>query len=94
MTLLLLGSTFLAACQLCSMLLVSRHKPSGWLFAIAVQAAWIPYDIVTRQFGFLAISAVSVPVYLHGWRNFRRAGRDRDACAAPRGEAPEDRRRL
>ena len=69
--LLLAGSTALALVTLTSMWLISRKLAAGWLVAIAAQFAWVPYDIGTRQYGFLLITAVSVPVYVRGWRNFR-----------------------
>ena len=67
-----IGSTFLAVTGLVSMWLISRGKPLGWLVSIAVQFAWVPYDITTAQYGFLLITAVSVPVSAQGWRAFRR----------------------
>ena len=56
------------------MWLLSRKHPAGWLVAIAAQALWIPYDLATRQPGFLLITAASVPVYIKGWRDWRREG--------------------
>lgn len=69
------GSAVLAVLNLTVMALVARHRPEGWLIGIAAQVLWIPYDAVTRQWGFIAISAVAIPVYVHGWRRFR-AGRE------------------
>ena len=71
---LLAGSTFLAALTLLSMWLIGRKHPAGWLVAIAGQVLWVPYDLATHQLGFLLITAASVPVYVRGWRNFRREG--------------------
>lgn len=65
------GSAVLAVTSLASMWLISRRKASGWVAAIAAQALWIPYDLATRQPGFLAITAASIPVYVRGWRKFR-----------------------
>jgi hypothetical protein len=65
------GSAVLAVTSLASMWLISRHRASGWAAAIAAQALWVPYDCVTRQWGFIAITAASVPVYVNGWRRFR-----------------------
>jgi hypothetical protein len=68
------------------MWLIARKRPSGWLLAIASQFLWIPYDIWTAQFGFLAITAVSVPVYVQGYRRFRTHGtaRHREDDGRPR----------
>jgi hypothetical protein len=65
------GSVVLAVTSLVSMWLISRHRASGWVVAIAAQALWVPYDITTGQPGFLAITAASVPVYIRGWQRFR-----------------------
>lgn len=65
------GSTVLALLALASMWLISRKRAAGWLLAIAAQALWVPYDVVTRQLGFILITIASVPVYVRGWRNFR-----------------------
>jgi hypothetical protein len=66
------GSAVMAAVTLLSMGLLARKAAAGWAVAIGAQVLWVPYDVVTRQFGFLAVTAASVPVYVRGWRNFRR----------------------
>lgn len=66
------GSAVLAVITLVSMALLAEKTPAGWLVAIGAQVLWVPYDVVTRQYGFLLITAVSVPVYVRGWRSFRR----------------------
>lgn len=53
--------------------LVAHHKPWGWLVGIAAQVPWTVYDIASRQYGFLLLTVVGVPIYLRGWRNFRKA---------------------
>ena len=65
------GSVVLAVTSLASMWLISRHLASGWAVAIAAQALWVPYDFCTRQWGFIAITAASLPVYVNGLRRFR-----------------------
>jgi hypothetical protein len=49
----------------------------------------VPYDIVTRQPGFVAVSVVSAWVYVRGWRNFRRnrAATGQAAPGNPAGQA-------
>lgn len=73
------GSSVLALVALVSMWLISRKQAAGWAVAIAAQALWVPYDVVTRQFGFIVITAASVPVYVRGWQRFRAGGRE-DTC--------------
>jgi hypothetical protein len=65
------GSVVLALLALLSMWLISRRQAAGWAVAIAAQFLWLPYDVITGQFGFIAITAASVPVYVNGWRNFK-----------------------
>jgi hypothetical protein len=65
------GSVVLAVTSLVSMWLISRHQASGWVVAIAAQVLWVPYDCCTRQWGFIAITAASLPVYVNGLRRFR-----------------------
>lgn len=64
------GSTILALTDLASMWLLARHHRAGWAIGIATEALWTPYNITTRQYGFLALTIVSVPVYIRGWHNF------------------------
>ena len=66
------GSLVLALVNLTVMWLLSRKKPAGWLVAIAVQVLWIPYDLWSHQAGFLLITAACMPVYVRGWRDWRR----------------------
>jgi predicted membrane metal-binding protein len=67
----LYGSAVLAVVSLASMWLISRKQASGWAVAIAAQALWVPYDVLTHQLPFIAVTVVSVPVYFRGWRRFR-----------------------
>jgi len=75
------GSIILAALNLTVMGLLARSIPAGWLLGLAQMTIGVPYDIVTRQYGFVAVTAVTVPVYVKVWRNFRRNR------AAAKGEA-------
>jgi hypothetical protein len=68
---LLYGSFGLAALNLTVQLLIARKKAYGWLVALGAQIPWTAYDIATRQYGWLILSVVYVPVYIHGWRQFR-----------------------
>lgn len=65
------GSTTLALLALASMWLISRKRASGWAVAIAAQFLWLPYDVITAQWGFILITVASVPVYVRGWQRFR-----------------------
>ncbi len=66
------GPAVLAGVTLASMWLIARGLPAGWAVAVAWQFLWVPYDILTGQLAFIAITAVSVPVYVAGWHRCRR----------------------
>lgn len=67
------GSAVLGCGNVAAMLLVARSKRAGWLLGIGLQVIWIPYDVLTRQYGLLLISAVAVPAYARGWLRSRPA---------------------
>jgi hypothetical protein len=66
------GSVVLAGLNLTVMALLARSVPAGWLLGLGELVLGVPYDIVTRQFGFVAVSVVMAWVYVRGWLNFRR----------------------
>jgi hypothetical protein len=83
MNLSLAVSTVLAMAALTSMWLIGQHKAAGWVIAVAAQLLWVPYGIwLIRQYPLVAITFVSVPVYLHGWRSFL-AGQGKSASFRP-----------
>lgn len=49
-----LWSWTLAVIGIGALLLAATRPRAGWCLAIAVQALWITYAIVTRQWGFIA----------------------------------------
>lgn len=67
------GSIVLATLNLTVMALLARSIPAGWLVGLGEMAIGVPYDIVTRQYGFVAVTAVMAWVYIKGWLNFRRS---------------------
>lgn len=66
------GSIILASLNLTVMWLLARSIPAGWLIGLGEMVIGVPYDIWSRQYGFVAVTAVTVPVYVKGWLNFRR----------------------
>ena len=50
---------------------IARGIPGGWLFMLLFQAPLSVYDVATRQYGFLMISALGGWAYFHGWRMAR-----------------------
>jgi hypothetical protein len=65
------GSFILAAVNLTAMWLLARKKRAGFVIALAAQVPWTVYDLWTGQFGFLLITAASIPVDVKGWREWR-----------------------
>lgn len=49
-------SILLAAVGLTGLWLAGNHREIGWRIGIAVQAPWIAYAIVTRQWGFIVLA--------------------------------------
>ena len=59
---------------------VGRHRYDLWRLvpgevavAIAALCLWVPYNLLTKQFLFLMITAASVPGLHPRWRNCRKA---------------------
>jgi hypothetical protein len=48
--------------------LIARGIRAGWLLMLLYQAPVSVYDVATRQYGFLLISALGGWAYFHGWR--------------------------
>jgi len=69
-----LGSVLLSLLNLASAALIAEDRRAGWLVALAAQIPWTWYDLWTRQFGFLLLTLIYVPVYMRGWRRARRPG--------------------
>ena len=47
---------------------IARGIRAGWLCMLLFQAPLSVYDVATRQYGFLMISALGGWAYFHGWR--------------------------
>lgn len=67
MNVLTYGSTAVAACVLASSLLLSKRMRSGWAVSVLANAVGVAYDLVTRQPGFLAMSAVMLVISSRAW---------------------------
>lgn len=62
------GSVLLSVLNVVGMwLLAGRHR-GAWLFLIILQALWVPYDVVTHQYGFLLPGLATGWVCWRGWR--------------------------
>lgn len=72
------GSLALAAVNITVTLLVGHGRRAGWILAACMQVPWTGYDIATRQWGFLALTVITVPTYL---REYRRARQGKETRA-------------
>jgi hypothetical protein len=84
--LLTIGSVVLASAGLASQGLLARKHRAGWVAGLVAQVLAVPYDLVTRQYGFVALSAVAMAICVRGWRNWSQpedtppVRKDRDAA--------------
>jgi hypothetical protein len=65
-----LWSYLLAGLGVTGLLIAATRPKVGWWFNIGAQAVWLVYGVATRQWGFLASSAVYTFAYV---RLLRRA---------------------
>lgn len=66
---LLVGSLVLAVLNCFSLWLISHHRAkAGWMLTLALQALWTPYDIITGQYGFLLITALTIGIAIKSWK--------------------------
>lgn len=66
------GSVVLAILMLLSTYLISRKQREGWLVSIICNVVAVPYDYFTRQYGFWAVSAVSLAIAISAWVRWTR----------------------
>src|SRR5487761_1846528 len=72
------GSAVIAVCGAGGSWLLSRKAAAGWLMILAAQLTGLPYDTVTRQWGFIPVTLAAIPASVRGWRRFRRDERKAD----------------
>lgn len=65
---LLWGSITLSTLGVVVMAMLGQQMRSAWILGTLVQAAWVPYDVLTKQYGFLITTAVCIPLYMIGYR--------------------------
>lgn len=64
-------SWLLAALGISALFIAAKRPKAGWTFAICVQALWVAYALVTRQYGFLVSAAAYALVYARLLRHSR-----------------------
>ena len=93
--LLIVGSIILSVLGLLSEVVTSRRRASGWLLAMLVCVLSFPYDVVTRQYGYLAEGVVGLVIAWRAWRSWRRSparGTDLGVFRSAPGVIPGSRR--
>lgn len=55
--------------------LAGSKRKIGWVIGILVQALWIVYAIVSKQWGFIASALVYGAVNVRNWQRWRREER-------------------
>jgi hypothetical protein len=68
--LLIAGSVVLAILNQSITWAISRKWRTAWLALMAAQIPNSAYDIVTRQYGFVAVSASACCIALTAWRRW------------------------
>ena len=61
------GSIALAVGTFVSMFWLGRQYRIGWLIGLATQAVAIPYDVITNQYGMLALAVALSVIYTRSW---------------------------
>jgi hypothetical protein len=70
--LLIFGSVILAGTQAFSQLVIARKHRWGWGVGLLVNLLGMPYEIITRQYGFLVscTSGCIISLHaLHAWKD-------------------------
>lgn len=69
-------STILSVGNVVIMLLLSRWPLVGWYANAAWQFAWLPYDIYSKQYGFVMLFATYLVISVLAIRRLRRQHRN------------------
>lgn len=70
------ASTILSIGNVVIMYLLSRYRLAGWYANAGWQFAWLPYDILSRQYGFVMLFALYLVI---SFRTIVRIRNDNDA---------------
>lgn len=68
-----IGSAVLAVLLLSGTAMISHGVRFGWLYLCGMQVPAGAYDVVTHQYGFIAVSFVGGWLYWQGWKRRRGA---------------------
>lgn len=79
--LLIVGSLVLALLNVLSMWFIAEHFKFAWWFYIAIQFVWTPYDVLTKQYGFIALGVVMMVIAIRGLIKERQHDLCCDRCA-------------
>lgn len=79
-------SIVLAAGALFTAWQVGNRQRVGFLLALGLQAGWIVYSVISKQWGFLVSSIIFAGMNVRNWRKWKRldeaeeAERERTQC--------------
>lgn len=65
------GSFVLAGLGLLVTWLLGRKRRVGFMINLAIQVLWVPYDVITRQYGFLLFTITGVPICISSWLKWK-----------------------
>lgn len=71
------------------MFLLSRYRLAGWYANAIWQFAWLPYDIYSKQYGFLMLFGTYLAIAVLAIRRLRRASGRSDDTGIPGQGAPD-----
>lgn len=69
------GSIVLAAMQLLSNWLLKNRNRAGWALTVTMNVIGLPYDWFTSQYGYIALTALNLPVAVKAWLDWGAAPR-------------------
>lgn len=74
--LLLAGSVVIASLQLAGSYVISRKRAAGWVISMLTCTLAIPYDALTRQYGFIVTSVISFAIAVRAFRQWSEVTND------------------
>jgi hypothetical protein len=68
---LMIGSLILALINAIVMWLLAKGHHFGWVITTFAQGLWIPYCILSDQYGFLIMAIIHIWIGIRGWINIK-----------------------
>lgn len=61
----------LAAVSVLGLWTTGSKRRYGWLISLGSEGLWLTYALVTRQYGFVAMSVVFAAVHVRNWLKWK-----------------------